>query len=188
MLIVEFRTAVATAIKAKLPDLKACGTWGGRFDLAALKAVSTDAPAVFVAILGAKKSTPVGDGTHTLPLKLSAFVVTKGAKDLPHDDAALNICEALAGWIPSQRFGVAGVGDASEAIWANLHSTGTQARGVSLMAVTWEQQLTIGAADIDPITGEPLDSADPVPSEVYVGIAPEIGLGHEPDYEEVTSE
>jgi len=180
MRIVDFRQAVADAIKTKLPDLRECRPYGGRFDLGELAAVSARAPAVFVAVLRSSGNAAYGDGRRQIPLNMAAYVVTADSRDADRDETALNLCEILQGWIPHNRFGTAQCADPGEVRWANLYSGRARGKGVALMAVTWRQDLVVGEPDDQ--TEDP-----PVPDTVWLGCAPRIGLGNEPHYEEVTA-
>ena len=83
MRIVDYRAAVAEAIKTKLPDLQECRPYSGRFDLTELKNVSAQAPAVFVAVLRSGSNDVHDDGRRNVLLNMAAYVLTTDSKD--HD-------------------------------------------------------------------------------------------------------
>lgn len=180
MRIVDYRAAVASAIFAKLPDLKECRPYAGRFDLTELKNITTRCPAIFVAVLGSRDNGAYGDGRRAVALNLAAYVVTMDQPGTDRDIAALNLCEILQGWIPHQRFGTDDCADAGEVRFDNLYSGSLRGQAIALMAVTWQQLLVIG----EPCDPEP---GPPVPGTVWLGQAPLIGLGNEEYYQEVTS-
>ena len=180
MRIVDYRAAVVEAIKAKLPDLRECRPYGGRFDLTELKNISAQTPAVFVAVLRSGSNETHGDGRRTVLLNMGAYILTTDSKDHDRDVTALNLCEILQGWIPHQRFNIPNCADAEDVRWANLYSGNVRGQAIALMAVTWQQLLVIG----DP---ENQEADPPVPATVWLGCAPNIGLGHEQDYVKVTA-
>lgn len=182
MRIVEHRAQVVEAIQAKLPDVFA-RSYGGRFDLAELEAVSLRTPGILVAVLGHAGQKGLGDGRHSLDLRMVAFVVTKDTRSIDRDTAALNLCEILCAWLPHQRFGGTGRGDAGDVRWQNLFSGKARKGAVTLNAVSWQQRVVVGGADPD------FPGPDqPIPETVYLGTVPKIGLGNEPYYEELTAD
>lgn len=185
MRIADYRAAVAEGIREKIPGLRDCRVYGGRFDLTEIKNVSVQAPGVFVATLRAGSNTAYGDGRRIAALEMAAYILTMDSREHGRDVAALNISEVLLSWLPYARFGFEDLADPSEVRWANLYSGLVRGQAIALMAVTWSQDLVIGQ-ECDPDGRGGVD--DPVPEHVWLGYAPRIGLGNEPYYDELTAD
>ena len=189
----EFLKAVAAEIKVWIPDLKTCTVHDGRFDRDGLKRFSLQTPAILVSCLGSASVTDRGDGGINADRLWAAFVLTRPAPGLPRGEGARNLVDALELLIlrgvertdektgeirSSNRWGLKGVGPAEQVRSQNLYGGTIDSKGVALWTVTWRQALRI----------RPLSEEEdcPIPSEVYLGQAPEIGAGHEADYERVS--
>ena len=196
----EFLEAVRDEIKAWLPDLKTCAVHDGRFDLPEVKRFAVKAPAVLVACLGTVSVEDRGDeGIESLRL-WAAFVLTRSTPGLLRGEAARNLVDnlellILRGYYVTNdqgvvitdpitgartlanRWGLRGIGPAEQVRSQNLYSASTDKDGVSLWAVTWRQKLRL----------EPLSEEEdcPLPSEIYLGQDPDIGMDHELDYRRV---
>lgn len=179
MVICDLRKAACKVLSGILPDLGECRPHAGRFDADELRRLSARTPAVYVAVLGIPKVANLGTAEKGLDLDLSmaAYVVTSDARGLSRDEAALNITEALVFAIDGNRWGIPGVGPAHEVKAANLYSGRLDRTGVAMWAVTWRQEVRISGAGAD--------DDGVVPSELYYGIAPEIGAQHKDDYTRV---
>lgn len=175
----DLSSAVVTDLKGKFPALKACATHPGRFDLTEIKRVAIKAPAILVACLGVPKLDEAGTEEKDVELVMAAFVLTKDQKGLPRDVGALNIVEALLTHIPMRKWGMTGLGPASKIAAENLYSGEIDRTGVALWAVSFRHKIRIGENIWEAESGV-------LPDTVYAGYEPDVGLEHEPDYEEVT--
>ncbi|MDE2667551.1 MAG: hypothetical protein OXI69_15530 [Acidobacteriota bacterium] len=189
----EFLEAVAAEIQAWLPELKTCEGHDGRFDLAELKRRALKTPAVLVSCGGTTSVEERGDEGINSTRQWTAFVLTRDAPGLSRGEAARNLVDALEFLIllgairteektgvqrQSNRWGLRGVGQPEQLRSQNLYSGTIDKKGVALWAVSWRQTLSLR-----PLTEE---EDCPIPSHVYLGQAPEIGTGHEADYERVS--
>ena len=189
----EFLEAVAAEIKVWVPDLKTCAVHDGRFDRDGLKRFSLQTPAILVSCLGTASVTDRGDGGIEADRLWAAFVLTKDRPGLTRGEGARNLVDALELLIlcgvertdgntgeirSSNRWGLRSVGQPEQVRSQNLYGGTIDTKGVALWTVTWRQVLRI----------RPLSQEEdcPIPSEVYLGQAPEIGADHEADYERVT--
>ncbi len=175
----DLRQAIADQIKAKLPELRDCRAHAGRFDLGELRRVATKTPAVFIACLGVKESELRESGECDADLVMAAFVVTSDVRGLPRDLSALNIIEFLLLYLPGKQWGLGGKAFQAREVQAqNMYAGDVDKAGIALWAATWRQKVRLGTSV--------WDETGVLPSHVYVGIAPEIGAGHESDYREIT--
>lgn len=166
--------AICTLVKERLPDLRECEAKAGKYSLDELKKEGLPAPAVVISNIGAKQDITFSGPAHSYQLEMVAYVVTKDGLGLHRDVAAANICQTLLQLIPGNRWGVTAVGEARDVRMHTLISTKSRSQGVSLWAVTWAQPITFFV---------PEDA--PLGFDLYVSQAPEIGLDHEGDYEQV---
>lgn len=164
---------VADSIRTVLPGLRTCKGMVGRFDVEELKRQGLASPAVLVSRTGARQAQVLAGPFKTFEIEMAAFVVTKDEMGLGRDEAAANICTALLIHIPEKTWGQVGVGAAVGVREQPLITGASQRLATSLWAVTWSQ----------PVSLEGITASPPMPLSLYVGQAPEIGLGHEGDYE-----
>lgn len=165
--------AISARLKEVFPGLKACEVHPGRFDEPELKRTATRTPALFVACIGVGKIEPVETEQVDVDLLLGAFVVTASTPALPRDAAARNLVEAILLMLPTERWGLAGCGEAKEAHAENLYGSGSDAQGVALWAVGWRQKLRLGTS---------VWAGGTLPAQLYLGITPDIGAAHVNDY------
>jgi len=174
----DLRQAIADSIKTKLPDLRDCRPHAGRFDVKELRRMATRTPAVLIACLGVSESVLRESGECDADLVMAAFVVTADVKGLPKDVSALNIIEFLMLYIPGKQWGLGGkVFQAREVQAQNMYSGEVDQAGVAMWAAIWRQKVRLGETV--------WDEAGVLPTHIYFGIAPEIGIGHEDDYWEI---
>ena len=190
-----------------------CASHGGRFDAGELARFRLAAPAVRAACLGIASAREDGEGSVILDFRLAAVTVAAGrnasrrgkdsrrlaeriAFELALDQQSETADGQRAAW-PLSVFGAAAledaypggprgcdIGDPREIRAANLYSGKLDGKGVALWAVTWLQQLRARPEDFAlPAAGE-----GEIPETVKSGFDPEIGIGHEGDYEQVVPE
>ena len=179
----EFRNAIAAYIRSMMPNLGECRPHPGRFDLEELKRVSAKTPAVYVACLGVSGATDAGgdDAMVDAGLAMAIYVVTTDRQGLPRDVAVLNIVEALSLALVGNRFGVADVGVPSEIKGQNLYAGNVDRIGVAMWGLSWKQSVRLKAE-----SSEFGDTENPVlPTEIYAGFTPDVGIGNESDYVQV---
>lgn len=166
--------AISARLKATFPGIRECAPHPGRFDEAELKRVATRAPALFVSCLGCLTVTNPGTEQADASLALAVYIVTQSVPGLPRDAGARNLAEALVTLVPLERWGLSGCGEAQAVRATNLYSGDVDKLGVALWAVSWQQTLRLG---------DSVFAADgTLPRELYLGIEPDVGIGHEPDY------
>ena len=175
-LLTDLPRAVADDLKVLLPGLRQCDAITGRFNLERLKAEAVQAPAVLVSLLELAQKSGWAGPHHGFEASMAAFVVTTermGA--LPRDQAAANMTALIGAHVPDRRWGIAECGEAGNVRAQPIVNAGMEKSRASLWAVTWVQPLVL----------EPLPGTVPADLTLYLGIAPEIGAGHEDDYEQI---
>lgn len=164
----------AASIHARLPELKTCEAMAGQLGLNDIKAIGRKAPAVFVSRLGARQVK--GDSVRVhYHATMAAYVLTRDGLGLKRDPAAQAICQAILHLVPDADWFMDEVGPAENVRDQSLNTRATKEEGVALWAVTWSQ----------PFVLEVFSPEAPIPPEVYVGHAPEVGSDHEADYEQI---
>jgi len=164
---------VAAAIAAQLTGLRTCEAIAGDFDAAELKRTGTAAPAVLVALLGARQEVDVGGyPLREYRLSMAAFVVTRSRADLSARAAGQTIAQHLLAVLPDSTWDVAACGPAQGAAMRTMVTRETRTAGVHLIAVTWDQPAILRDAPVAP-------DIDPA---LYYSRAPEIGAAHQDDY------
>lgn len=154
----SFRTAVLDRIKIKAPLLRTAEAQFGRFDLDELERTSLRCPAVRFSILKAPLKAE-HNSQITAELHCVAFIITDG-KD--KDQAGWTIAEAIATELhPGQLWGLTRLGAPERAEIQPVVSGNLRDRGVSIIAVEWQQALRHLGLDI-------FDEAGVLLSELYV--------------------
>jgi hypothetical protein len=164
---------IAAAIKMVLPELRDCKAIAGRFNLDDLKDQSIAAPAVLVSLI--KWGQAGGrSGQTQYRAQIVAFVVTKDTMGLQRDIAAVNIAQAITALADGNTWGLAACGPAEAIGFETLVTAAARKLASSLAVVTWTQPFVLSREATSAIT-----------PQLYLGIAPEIGIGNEGDYIEI---
>ncbi len=177
----ELREAVTSRFDALFAKADVAGH-AGRFGTEDLRRFILKSPAIRVAILGLDAAREESGGSTVWPVRMAAFLVTRDAIEagkgkIPRDEAAMNMVGALVTEIHENRFGV--LSEPAERVRAkNLHSDTLQEKGATLFAIDWIQPV--------PLTSDAFQEEGVVPTDLYLGIAPEIGTEHVDDYIQIT--
>jgi hypothetical protein len=167
---------IAVKISAVLPGLATCEGIAGRFDVDRLKRTGTKAPAVLVSMLILRPAQTYAGPVYTYDADFAAFVITKTTQGLSRDEAAGNIVQALLRLLPDNNWGQGGVGPCRDVTATPLNSEAIQKEGMALWAVSWSQLMQMEGYAV------PL----PLPIDLYLGQAPDIGPGNEDKYTQIT--
>lgn len=143
------RTAICTALKNGVPELRAVTTHGGRFTEEELKRWGVNAPCAVVAAVGFDGIEREG-GVLIADVSWATFLVTKDSLTAKRDEAALLLAVKLLQVItPEQRWDVEGTAEAMEIKAQNLFGSKLDGMGVALWAVTWQQKVDINTVNDD---------------------------------------
>ncbi len=175
----ELQDAAVAHIKAKAPGLRQCAPYAGQFAGEPGARVAIHAPAVLVAALDARPASPadVGDGRMDVTARMAAYCLARHAGDPgKREGACQDLAANVALAVSLASFGLADTGCARVIDMKTLTDARADQAGFALWAVTWEQELRLGAAAVE--------SFGPI-TELRVGLAPNVGAGHETDYARV---
>lgn len=174
--LIELRDAVVAGLTHALPGTFKVEGHLGRFTADDLSQFLTVAPAVKVAILGLKDGTSAGDdgGDLGCRVQIAAYVVTKDETGAKRDVLALAAVETIARVAIGNRWGLPFAFAALPAAAQNLTNGDTLKRARALWAVEIGQPVRLWSPE-DGDAGATL-------RQLYVGVAPEIGLAHVDDY------
>lgn len=174
------RDRAVAHVRAALPGLAECREYRGEFAAAEVVRVSFNVPAVWVDFGATETWSPSGEpdasGAEAARWDTVATYHAYVAASRLEGQDVLPWTEAVARAIAGQRWGLTDCSSAVISRVENRYSIPGDDRGVEIHSITWRQPLRLGAAPLD--TGE-------VPTTVYLGQVPEIGIGHEDDYEQV---
>ncbi|MBF0445090.1 MAG: hypothetical protein HQL68_05830 [Magnetococcales bacterium] len=179
MIITNLLQTIVDNLHSVMPDLQDCKTHKGRFVAADLKNLSARTPAIRVALLGIPKTDSDGAGRPYATLKLVAYIITANTRELSSEVAAINLVEALTVHLHDQNWGQINLGIPTNTHAQNLFSSSIGNTRVALWGVSWEQDIYLQSS---------VDEEGVLPQAVYLGIDPEIGSGHEDDYDEVVTD
>lgn len=174
MRIVELLNAIQADLKQHITGLEVCELHGGPFDLAELERFAVNTPAIYISLLGNPSLDDLNTGERDVELTLAAYVVTTDRDGLPRFEAAINLVESLLTHIPDSRWGQGGTFGAKQVISNNFYNDSIDNLGVALWNVTWKQVIRLGESV--------WDAKGTLPTELYLGLVSEVGIGHENDY------
>jgi hypothetical protein len=169
--------AAAVAIEAAVPGLRTCEIYAGQFTEGEGRKKSFLAPAVFVSLAGGAVTDP-GTAELDIEARMVAFAIWKADKGRnARGVGASELAAAIALAVRGNQWNVPGVRAARLGRVVNLYSAKLDAQGLALWSVEWSQVVRVG---------ESIWAEDGiVPVEVFAGYVPDVGEGHEADYEEV---
>ncbi len=134
-----FKAGMEEAINRIMPDLKSVEVLPGRFNLDDLQDRSFRAPAAFPTVL--KSNFKMSAGLQlTLVAKCACFFVAQGRED-ERNKNVWAMAEAFASILPGNRFGMFKIGSPTDIEVDPLISAKIKNKGVSVVAITWSQEL-----------------------------------------------
>lgn len=178
-LIAQLPTLIAARVTGILPGLAQCEGITGRFDVVRLGRTGVNAPAVLISLIGLRQGKAYagdGGGIQTYQADFAAFVIARDTLGLSRDESAGAMVQAMLRLIPENRWGQIGVGPATEVQATSLNNEAIFKKGLALWGISWVHQLGLQGYEI------PL----PLPIDLYLGQAPDIGPGNEDDYTLIT--
>ena len=134
-----FKAGMVAHIKQIMPGLRDVTAIGGRFNLDELSLRSIRAPAAFPTIL----KSPVkirADGQIWLVANCAVFFVAEGHQE-KRDEACWAMAEGFLSLLPNNTFSMNLVGAPSDANIDPLISAQTSRKGVTIIAVSWKQEI-----------------------------------------------
>lgn len=140
----DLLNAIKTAIKTALPELRRCDVHGGRFDLAELKRIAIQTPAVLVSLLAAPETKPKETEERDIELSIGLYVVTSDKVSLPRHLSVINIVEALLILIPINDWGLKKISEPTDINAQNLYSGDIDKHGITLWAISFKQKVRVG--------------------------------------------
>lgn len=151
--LLAYRAAVVADLKSKLPPTVRVEKHDGYFDEETVERFAINAPAVYVAVLGAKPysgaghqiRTHTGDGRQLFQLQAVCFVIATNEGGTDASDIAMAIAELIACEAAQNTFGSDKTLTAENVSIENLWSNKTDRRGICLNSVHWMCDIAIGA-------------------------------------------
>jgi len=168
------QAAAVERIRASVPSLALVAPYTGQFALGTRTPIR--APAVLVAVLGVRPASPadVGDGRMDATARLAAYCIARYADDsAKREGACMDLACSVALAVRLSNFGLPDTGCARVVEMQALTNAESDHAGFSIWAVIWEQDIRLGAAQVE--------SFGPI-AEVHVGLAPHVGAGNAQAY------
>lgn len=168
------RDAIKDNLKSALPNNFDIDTHSGRFDANALALFIAKSPAIRVAIMGFKDFRTFGENADIANCQIGIYIALKDTSSrLDRDAGTLDIAEAVMLLANTNRWGLPFAFGAKPQGAQNLHSDVLVGKGVALWAIDISQDIII----------QPDDLPSPIQLKtIYLGIAPQIGVGNEEFY------
>lgn len=136
---------VAAQVHAALPALQTCKAIAGRLDMEEVGAKGWKTPAVLVSRLRVEQQRPLSGPHYVFKVTMAAFVLTKDTLELQRDVAATNISQVILQLLPEAQFGRTDIGPAAAIAEEPIVTAAIRKAGVSLSAITWEQEVSLSA-------------------------------------------
>jgi len=138
-----------------------------------------DTPAILLEVESIDEGIDAGDEKTPLSLKVSAFCIL--SKETTHDAChaeveIINFAAEVIATIRNQRWGLTGIGKPT-AITSQPALFNPGKEGDEVWQVSWEQSMDVGTSIWAP--------SGTTPSTVFLGRSPDVGTGHEDDYEQI---
>ena len=146
MIISDLRQKIVDTIKGEF-GLKTVKTHSGKFTTDSLrKLIAGKTPTVLIAALRVGSVNRVDNDQVETSIYFAAYVITTDKKAINKDESALNIVEALLSILPNNRWGVVGqdIGVPKSINAENLYSNDTDAKGVAIWTLSWQQTARLG--------------------------------------------
>jgi hypothetical protein len=145
MMIIDVLNAIKTAINSALPELRRCEVHGGRFDLAELKRVATQTPAVFVSLLGTTELSASGTSEKDIELNIAIYIVTSDKVQLSRSVSIINLAQAIMMLVDMNQWQVTGKrGTPKDISSQNLYSGDIDRNGIAMWAISFKQKVRLG--------------------------------------------
>lgn len=166
----EYTNAVVAELVAKLPE----GVTVDLYDRQKTEVLKT--PGVYIELQPVAEGEDQGEGKQPVVCEMTAYCVLNTAtNDVELEVAEMSVVVMKA--IRRNRFGLGRAVNLPEGIESGEAFFSTPKGGLSSRYVGWSQALFLGESVWK---GEALNI-----SEIYIGVAPDIGLDHKDDYERV---
>ncbi len=173
--LVNMQAKVVATIAALMPKLKECKPHPGRFTREELEKFRVKSPSVHVAVPSIRNPSSSGGvlqcSVKTVLVLTAKNTVDENDKAFSRSESAMNMVAAILLALPTATLG-AGIGACEDIAADNLYGSGDDKQGVAMWAIHWNNTVTLSS---------PVEEGV-LPSELYLGFAPEIGTGHEDDY------
>ena len=175
---VKLRKAVIKNLRHRFPALQECKAQPGVFSISENESTVFRTPSLRVAVLDIKRDDSFSDTWCSLVVRMVTYVIVRKANHaLLNDDTNINIVEDLLGYIDGQVWQSDDVFPASNVRAENLYSQVRHVPNMMLWSVMWEQK----------IHSHPMAEKDgQLPTQLYLGMAPDIGAEHEQSYYQIS--
>ncbi len=175
-MLATYAQTVADHLQGQVAGLRTAEAYAGQFDEDGPGRVTFQAPALFVAVFGGELSDP-GTEEVVCDLRVTAFLVAAlGRTEQDRDSSAVALAEAVALQVRASQLGVTPSAGAKLEEVVRLQSKALAAGGLGIWAVRWTHKVRFGTS---------VWAGGATPIEVYLGQEPQVGEGHEADYERV---
>jgi hypothetical protein len=142
--LIEYRSAVVSAIKQEFPGLRHVAPTPGVFNAKAIERLTVNLPAALVAILQSKALKRDNEGFIIGPALSAVYCVANDPYKSQVWGPAIDLMEQVADFIELNQFGLDYAGAARVKDFDVLYSTDLDDMGVCVAALTFTQELKLG--------------------------------------------
>ncbi len=165
------------AIVADCAAIAQAESYAGQFSAMDLQRVLVKMPSILVDFAGAEVQDTTGTGEIDLVCQFGAYCLSKRANNLhARNSSSHDLAQAVALRIVQNRFGLTKVQPPVKIRLKPLNAATFMDNALGVVAVTWEQTLRVGQSVW--VGGQR-------PTEVWLGLSPEIGVPYINQYEQI---
>jgi Holliday junction resolvase len=146
MIIRDLRQKIVDTITDQF-GLKTVKTHSGKFTPDSLKKIfAGKTPTVLIAALKVGSIKRIETDQVEATINFAAYIITTDRAAIKKDESALNIVEAFLSILPNNRWGLVGkdIGEPKSINSDNLYSNDTDAKGVAIWTISWQQTARLG--------------------------------------------
>ena len=145
MNLLDYRSGVIADLRSMLPAKVSVDSHAGALGIADVRAFALPTGAVRVAVLSGSDKT---DTDPRLAVRVSAFVLTKNAREGGKDELNLVLSSTIFGIAATQKLGSV---RPVQVGYQNMYTPELRDEGIALAAITWTANV-----DLDPVAGPEL--------------------------------
>ena len=145
MNLIEYRDAVVEYLAANLKsDIREVRPFPARFDLESVQRSVIQAPSLLISFLGVPQMGLSNIARFEANVSMAAYIVTKEEPLRQPNDMAILLANDVADFLSMRTWGLSNVQPALVTRIDNLHTIDMARAGISICAVAWSQNVTLG--------------------------------------------
>lgn len=176
--LIDYLNGIKTGIATLVPALTSIEVSRGRLSLNDLSRRMVKPPAARIGLLRLADFDRVAEAEVRMNAQVSILLIFEQKGRTEMHDQAHGLVSGLAVSLFGRNLGIDYAGSIIRPDFKNLFSGEADSRGVLVWEITFQQQVTLSAEAL---------TEGAVPTDLYVGYAPDVGEDHRADYHHITT-